>query len=151
MTAGTRLADELLDARAGLLRALDALPAPDLARDDLVGERGARELLAHLGYWAGHSAEAIHRVVLGQAADFDAEGPDVEQRNATGARVARQTPLATVRAREEGAALALAERLRALAPELLSVPLPDGSTLEQQVRLDGADHYREHAEQLSRR
>lgn len=151
MTAPSRLAEELLDARAGFLRALDALAAADLARDDLVGAWGVRELVAHLGYWAGHSAEVIHRVVLGEADDLDAAGPDVEQRNATVARVARQTPLATVRAREEAAALALAERLRALDPELLTATLPDGSSLERQVRIDGADHYREHAEQLSRR
>jgi hypothetical protein len=151
MTHAARLADELTEARVALIAALDALPASEVARDDLVGAWGARELLAHLGYWAGHSAEAIHRVVLGEAGAFDLEGPDVEHRNATVARVARQTPMATVRAREEAAALALVERLRALDDGLLVVVLPDGSTLEQQVRLDGPDHYREHTEQLARR
>lgn len=148
MTDPSRLADELLDARGDLLGVLERLPAADRERRDLVGTWGERELLAHLGYWAGHSAEAIHRVALGEADAFDVDAPGVDERNDTVARIARQTLMGTVRAREEAAVDALAEALRALDAALMRTRLPDGGTLEEQVRVDGPDHYREHAEQL---
>ena len=61
------------------------------------------------------------------------------------ARIARDTDLATVRRREAAAVEALVERLTALDPTLLAERLPDGATLEDGIREDGASHYREHA------
>ena len=58
--------------------------------------------------------------------------------------------LATVRKREAASVEALVERLRALDPALLAIELPEGDTLEEAIRDDGPDHYREHAEQLRR-
>jgi hypothetical protein len=138
------IADELVEARGALLGAVDRLHPT--AR--LVGEWGARELIAHLGYWAGHAAEAIHAAQQGRAAEFEPDGIDVEQRNATVARVARQTNLATVRRREEGSVEALLELLRGLDPALLEQPMGDGDTLEAAIRDDGPDHYREHLDEL---
>ena len=40
------------------------------------------------------------------------------------------------------------ERLRTLDTALLAEVLPDGATLEQGIREDASEHYREHAEQL---
>jgi hypothetical protein len=138
------LIGELVDARRDLFAAVDRLDPG--AR--LVGEWGARELIAHLGYWVGHAAEAIHTVEQGRAAEFDVADHEVDERNATVARVARQTNLATVRRREEGSFEALVERLRALDPALLDVRLADWGTLEAGIREDGAVHYREHLDQL---
>jgi hypothetical protein len=139
-----RLIGDLVEARDAFLGALDRLDhsAP------LMGEWGARELVAHLGYWAGHAAEAIHAVEQDRAAEFEPEGIDVEQRNATVARVARATNLATVRRREAASVEALLERLRALDPAQLDVEMGDGDTLEAAIRDDGPDHYREHTEGL---
>lgn len=144
----TGLADELVAARERFFATFDGLPVGRRTGPALVGNWGARELIAHLGYWAGHSAEAVHRAQLGEADQLDADGPDVDQLNETVARVARETPLATVRAREAAAAEALAERMRGLDPALLAVVLPDGRTLERQLRTDGPDHYAEHAAEL---
>lgn len=138
------LADELTEARRAFFAAIDRLdPAARLA-----GEWGARELIAHLGYWVGHAAEAIHAVEQGRAPEFDVDGVDVEQRNATVARVAQQTNLATVRRREEASFGALVERLRALDQAQLDVSMGDGETLEAAIRDDGPDHYREHLDEL---
>ena len=142
------LAAALEDARRRFFDALESVPAERRAHAALVGDWGARELIAHLGYWAGHSTEAIHRVELGESATLDAGEPDVDALNETVARVARTTPLGTVLRREAAAAAALAERLRAMDATLLTVVLPDGDTLERQVQVDGPEHYLEHAAQL---
>ena len=73
----------------------------------VVGEWSARELVAHLGYWAGHAVEVIHAVETGRAAEVGIGEPSVDERNETVARVARQTDLATVRKREAASAQAL--------------------------------------------
>jgi hypothetical protein len=142
------LATALDEARARFFDTFDALPADRRAAQTLVGDWGARELIAHLGYWAGHSLEAIHRVELGETDALDVDGPQVDAINDTVARVARETPLPTVRSREAAAAEALIVRLGAMDPGLLSVVLPDGGTLERQLQIDGPEHYREHTEQL---
>lgn len=142
------LATALDEARVRFFDTFDTLPADRRAAPTLVGDWGARELIAHLGYWAGHSLEAIHRVELGEADALDADGPEVDAINDTVARVARETPLPTVRSREAAAAEALIDRLRAMDPGLLAIVLPDGGTLERQIQIDGPEHYLEHAEQL---
>jgi hypothetical protein len=143
------LIEELTAARGELLSSLDGLGPPSLDQPALIGDWGARELIAHLGYWAGHAVEAIHAVESGRADEFGADRPSVEEVNATVARVARQTDLATVRRREAASVEAFVERLRAMDPALLDVALPHhGLTLVEGIREDGAAHYREHAEQL---
>lgn len=147
MTAPADLAAALTEARAAFLAELDRVAPASLTTPGLAGEWSAREVIAHLGYWAGHAAEAIHRAEQGEA---DADDRSVDEINATVARVARATPLETVRAREAASVEALVERLRAMDPALLGARLPDGDTLEDAIRADGADHYREHAEDLRR-
>jgi hypothetical protein len=138
------LIGELTEARGAFHAALDRLdPAATL-----VGEWGARELVAHLGYWVGHAAETIHAVEQGHEDEFEVGGFDTDERNATVARVARQTNLATVRLREEASFDALRQRLVTLDPALLATRLPDGDSLEAAIRDDGPDHYREHLDQL---
>lgn len=144
------MAEELRAARGDFLAALAAVPPERREAPGLIGEWSARELIAHLGYWAGHSVEAIHRVEQGQSDEFDADGHEVEERNATVARVARQASMETVRAREEASVQALLARLERLDPELLDVVLPDGGTLADQLRVDGPEHYAEHAADLRR-
>ena len=138
------LAEELVEARRAFFAAVDARDPSET----LAGEWSALELIAHLGYWTGHAADAIHAAEQGTAAAFDADGLDVEERNATVARVARQADLPTVRRREAASVDALLERIRRLDPALLELTFPDGDTLEFAIRDDGALHYREHLDQL---
>jgi hypothetical protein len=144
-----RLVEELKAERDAFFDALSAIPSESLATPGLVGEWSARELVAHLGYWAGHGVEAIHAVENGRADEFGADRPSVDEVNETVARVGRQTDLATVRRREAASIEALVQRLGRVDPAILATPLPHhGITLEEGVREDGATHYREHAEQL---
>lgn len=144
------LVGELRDARADLLAALDAVAPESMTTPGLMGEWSGRELIAHLGYWAGHATEVIHAVEGGRTDEVGAGEPPVDDVNETVARVARSTELATVRRREAAAVEALVERLTVLDPALLSARLPDGATLEEAIREDGASHYREHAAELRR-
>jgi hypothetical protein len=140
------LAADLEKARTAFLAALaDVSPARSGA---LVGEWGAQELMAHVGYWAGHAAEALHFAELGRTAEFGEDQLDVDARNAVVARVARETDMETVQRREEAAFTALRDRLRAADPEWLDECVTYGDSLEQVIRDDGADHYREHAQGL---
>ena len=110
----------------------------------LVGEWSARELLAHVGYWAGHAAESLHRAELGELSEFGTDELSVDDRNAVVARVAAETDYATAATREQGAYEAFATHLAAVDPESLGERDADGDTLEEIIAFDGADHYREH-------
>ena len=132
-----------------MFAALASVDPGSLTTPGLVGEWSARELVAHLGYWAGHATEVI-LFELGRIEEDDLGGQTVDEVNATVARIARETPLATVRTREEASVEALVERLGTLDESLLPELLPDGATLEQGIREDASDHYREHAEELRR-
>jgi Mycothiol maleylpyruvate isomerase N-terminal domain len=149
--AGERTATlvaELVAARDEFLRLLDAVAPERLAGPRLVGEWSARELVAHLGYWAGHAVELIQAAERGATETFGEGRPSVDTINATVARVARETDLATAQARERSTAEVLVERLRSLEPALLDLRLSDGATVEQDLREDGAGHYRQHADEL---
>jgi hypothetical protein len=142
----TQLRQELQEARTAFFVAVAGLTPTQTGPQPLVGDWGLREIVAHLGYWVGHSVEAIHLVEQDRADEIE-ECTDevVEERNATVARVARETDLATVRRREEASFEAVTLRLARLDPSLLDVRLPSGDTLAAQIRIDGSEHYREHA------
>ena len=142
------LVDELRTARDELFAHLAAVRPESMTTPGLLGDWSARELIAHLGYWAGHAAEVIHAVEEGRADEVGIGEPSVDEVNETVARIARQTDLVTVRKREAASVEALVERIQALDPSLLGVRLPDGATLEEGIREDGPSHYREHLGEL---
>ncbi len=142
------LADELVAARDEFMAALGDIDPALLTSPGLVGDWSARELLAHLGYWAGHAGEAIHHASQDRLDEFEVDVPSVDERNAVVARVAGETTLRTVRSREEQAFAALRERVLEIDPEWLDERDAGGDTLEEIVRDDGADHYREHTSDI---
>jgi Mycothiol maleylpyruvate isomerase N-terminal domain len=149
--ANETIVERLVGQRARLFEALEAVAPESLTTPGLVGEWSAREVIAHLGYWAGNATEAIQTAEQGPnepAGDVDER--TVDQINETVARVARQTDLATVRRREAASFEALVERVGTLDPALLSFELPDGDTLEHAIHVDGDDHYAKHADELHR-
>jgi hypothetical protein len=142
------LVDDLIAARQAFNDALADVDPALLTAPGLVGQWSAKELIAHLAYWAGHAAEALHQAEQGRVADFGEDDLDVDARNAVVARVAGETDLATVRQREEAAFDALLSRLKRAEPARLEERVSYGDTLEYVVRDDGADHYREHTADL---
>jgi DinB superfamily len=142
------LAADLLRARSDFLAALAAVDPARLARPGLLGEWSGRELIAHMGYWCGHGTEALHLAEQGRLDEFVGSDLDVEARNETMARVARETAEATVRRREQASFEAFVERIRRVDPEMLDARVRSGETLEFTIREDGARHYDEHTEHL---
>jgi hypothetical protein len=138
------LLDGLAAARDEFLAAVGDIDPALRTTPGLVDEWSARDLLAHVGYWTGHAAEALHRAEQGELAGFGRDELSVDERNEVVTRVARETDYATVAKREEGAFQAFAERLAAVDSESLGDRDADGDTLEEIVAFDGADHYREH-------
>lgn len=138
------LAAELVAAREEFMAALSDVDPALLKTPGLAGQWSARELVAHLGYWTGHAAEALHLAEQDRADEFGESDMDVDERNAIVARIALETDLATVRVREEAAFQALLSALETLDPERLTDRVAYGDTIEQVVRDDGPDHYREH-------
>lgn len=136
---------EVQAARGEFVAALADVEPSLLTAPGLVGQWSARELIAHLGYWTGHAAEAIHHAEMGRAADFGEDEHDVDERNAIVARVAAETDLATARQREEAAFEALVTRLERADPAWLDEKVSYGDTLERVIQDDGPEHYREHA------
>jgi DinB family protein len=139
------LVDDLVAARDEFQAALADVEPSLLLAPGLVGEWSARELIAHIGYWTGHAAEALHQAEQGRLADFGDDEHDVDERNAIVARIAAETDLATVRQREEAAFEAMLTRLGRVDPATLDDKVSYGDTLERVIQDDGPEHYREHA------
>ena len=138
------LLDDLAVARDAFLAAVADIDPALRTTSGLVGDWSARDLLAHVGYWAGHAAESLHRAEQGELSQFGRDELTVDERNEVVTRVARETDIATVASREEGAYEAFVARLTAVDPESLDDRDADGDTLEEIIAFDGADHYREH-------
>jgi len=141
------LATEAEAARSEFLDAVRALTPAQRDASRLVGDWGLREIVAHMGYWVGNSAEALHAAEQGRAHELP-HIDDVEERNAVVARVARETDLATVTKREAAAFEAFMDRLRRADPGWLGLQIASGHTIGHLVREDGIDHYRDHAADL---
>ena len=144
------LIDDLTAARTGFFEALDAVDPTQVERPGLVGDWGARELVAHLGYWAGRVVDIIRALEDGRVEEAYEGQPPVDEVNATVARVAHETDLATVRKREAASVEALITELRRVDPALFDAALPSGWPLEALVREDGSDHYQGHTEDVRR-
>ena len=138
------LLDGLNAARDEFLAAIGDIDPALRTTPGLVGDWSARELLAHVGYWAGHAGESLHRAAQGELHEFGRDELSVDDRNAVVARVAAETDYATVAAREQGAYEAFAAGLATVDPESLGETDADGDALEEIIAFDGADHYREH-------
>jgi hypothetical protein len=138
------LLDDLAAARDAFLAAVADIDPALRTTSGLVGDWSARDLLAHLGYWAGHAAESLHRAEQGELSQFGRDELTVDERNEVVTRVARDTDFATVASREEGVYDAFVARLTTVDPESLGDRDADGDTLEEIISFDGADHYREH-------
>jgi len=138
------LLSELVAARDEFMVAIADIDPALRATPGLVGEWSARELVGHVGYWAGHAAEALHRAEHDELDAFGIDELSVDERNEVVAKVAAAADWATVTAREHGAFEAFAARLARADPDRLADRDADGDTLAEIVAFDGVDHYREH-------
>jgi hypothetical protein len=143
-----RLAAKAEAAHDEFIAAVEGLDAQQRSDPSLVGDWGVNEVTAHLGYWVGMTAEALHHAELDRTSAFTELDMDVDARNAIVARVARETDPATVRFREEIAFGAFVDRLRHADPAWLDERTADDQTILQLIEEDTIDHYREHTAEL---
>jgi mycothiol maleylpyruvate isomerase-like protein len=142
------LIEELARERAAFFEALASVSEESMTTPGLDGDWSGRELIAHVGYWTGHAGELIHEVEQGRIDEVGVGQPPTDEVNETVARIARTTGLATVRRREAASFDALVDGMRRMEPSLLDLVLPDGASVAQGIREDGAEHYRQHADEL---
>ena len=145
MSGTDALIEELRRERDGFFEALSAVSPESLTTPGLVGEWSAREVIAHLGYWAGHAVEAIHAV---EQEPPRAGRADTDAVNETVARVARTTDLATVRKREAASSRRSSSGCGRSIRRCWRSSCRRATHAGGAIRGDGPDHYREHAEQL---
>jgi hypothetical protein len=105
------LLDGLTAARDEFLAAVADIDPALRTTSGLVGDWSARDLLAHVGYWAGHAAESLHRAEQGELNEFGRDELSVDDRNEVVTKVARETDYTTVATREQGAYDAFVARL----------------------------------------
>jgi len=138
------LAADLEAARAAFVDAFGDVEPALRTTPGMVGEWSAAQVVAHLGYWAGHASEALHHAEQDRLDEFGRGEPEVDETNAVVARVAADTDLASIMQREEAAFQTLRGFLQRADPAWLDERTAAGDTLGEVIRDDGADHYREH-------
>ncbi len=142
------LLSDLAHTREAFVAALGDVEPALATAPGLLGEWSAREMIAHIGFWCDHASSALDHAAQGRLDDFYQVGFDVDARNANVAERARQGNYRAAREWEESSHRALTERVASLDPALLAARTRFGATVEEVIRENGPDHYREHTEHL---
>ena len=130
---------------------LDALAAVD---EDLVTVPGVmedwsvRDLVVHVAFWADHASGALDLATSGRGDEFAYSSDQTDAMNARVLADGRLVSPSDALKREEAAFAGLRERVAALDPALLGVPLGNGDTVEAVIGYDGPEHYAEHTAHL---
>ena len=144
----SELAAALEVSREGFMSVLARVDPELLTAPGLVGDWSARELVAHLGYWAEWATRVVDHAAEGRLEDLVTDEWDVDAQNAAVAREVAGRPMDEALDREAAAYEALLARLRETDPALLDVVTPWGATVEGSVIENGSAHYDEHALQI---
>lgn len=138
-----------LDAeRAAFADLLETVDAELVTAPGVVDDWSVRDLVVHLAFWCEHATEAIALAVAGRGAEFAYSTGDTDRMNADLLTESRRTSPAAAADREARAFEAFLRSLASLDPSLLGLRLGNGDTVEEVIRYDGPDHYREHTEHL---
>lgn len=138
-----------LDAEHGAFgAALESVDLELVTAPGVVEDWSVRDLVVHVAFWAEHATEALSLATAGQGAAFTYDTTQTDALNARLLEEARRTSPQAAAERESRAFDAFATALAALDPALLDLRLGNGDTVEEVIRYDGPDHYREHTEHL---
>jgi hypothetical protein len=139
---------QLGEEREAFVAALEAVDLELVTVPGVVEEWSVRDLVVHVAFWAEHATQALALASGGRGAEFAYDTAQTDAMNARLLEEARSiSPTAAVE-RESAAYDALAAAVAALDPALLDQRLGNGDTVEEVIRYDGPDHYREHTDHL---
>jgi hypothetical protein len=148
MSRVDELVAELDAERAAFADLLETVDAELVTAPGVVEDWSVRDLVVHVAFWCEHGAEALALAVAGRGAEFSYDPRDTDRMNADLLEESRRTSPAAAADREARAYEGFAGALTALDPALLGLRLGNGDTVEEVIRYDGPDHYREHTEHL---
>lgn len=140
---------ELDATRADYLDALSNVDAELATVPGVIEDWSVRDLVHHLAVWSEHAAEAIELAASGRGAEFAYSDGDTDAMNARFLAEGREASPSTALRREESAFGRFRELVAGLDPALLGHRLGNGDTVEEVIRYDGPDHYREHTAHLA--
>lgn len=135
---------ELDAAHEAFLDALAEVDADLVTTPGLMEDWSVRDLVVHVAAWSQHGASALELAATGRGAEFAYSKADTDAMNERFLAEGRSTSPAAALAQEESAYTSFREGVAALDPDLLSLELGNGDTVEAVIGYDGADHYAEH-------
>ena len=139
---------ELEAERGAFADLLETVDAELVTAPGVVDDWSVRDLVVHLAFWCEHATEALSLAGTGRGDEFAYSTVDTDGMNADLLPESRRISPSAAVEREARAFEAFAAAVAALEPALLDVRLGNGDTVEQVIRYDGPDHYREHTEHL---
>ncbi len=142
------LAAELDASREAFLAALEEVDVELVTVPGVIGEWSVRDVVFHVAAWCEHGARALELAVGGRAAEFAYSTDETDAMNERILAEGRSISPSDALRREEAAHGALRDRILAASALALAERLGNGDTLEEVIRYDGPDHYREHTEHL---
>jgi len=142
------LLGQLANERAAFVAALETVDLELVTAPGVLEDWSVRDLVVHVGFWSEHAAEALSLARAGRGAEFAYDGSLTDAMNARLLAESRRTSPRAAIEREGRAYDAFATAVAALDPALLDLALGNGDTVEEVIRYDGSDHYREHTEHL---
>jgi hypothetical protein len=148
MSRVDELIAELDVERAAFADLLETVDADLVTAPGVVDEWSVRDLVVHVAFWCEHGTQTLDLAAAGRGAEFSYDARDTDRMNADLLEQSRRTSPAAAVDREARAYETFAGALAALDPELLGLRLGNGDTVEEVIRYDGPDHYREHTEHL---
>lgn len=130
---------------ADLLETVDAELA---TAPGVVDGWSVRDLVVHLAFWCEHATGALSLAGTGHGDEFAYSTADTDRMNADLLTESQRTSPARAIDREARAYEAFSGAVASLDPALLGLRLGNGDTVEEVIRYDGPDHYREHTDHL---
>jgi mycothiol maleylpyruvate isomerase-like protein len=148
MSGVDELLAELEAERAAFVEVLESVDLELVTAPGVVDDWSVRDLVVHVAFWSEHATEALALAAAGRGAEFAYAKRDTDRMNADLLTESRRTSPPAAVDREDRAYEAFARSVAALEPAFLGLRLGNGDTVEEIIRYDGPDHYREHTDHL---
>jgi uncharacterized damage-inducible protein DinB len=146
------LLDQIKQARATMLEALDGLPDDAMLRPGVVGMWSVKDVLAHLSIWQSELITALAQVDRSPRAPHIVEIEDIDEFNEEQYRANVRRPLSVIREDFEGVHKHLLKTVEGLDEKTLNnarkYPWMEGEPLWYLIAENGYWHEQEHAEEI---